>query len=1415
MLGSSLIMLLLLMIPSAVVFAYPALGPDGTPVGTSEGSSNDDANNLPIGAKTQPGGTWYRVSNNVVKGLNPDGSVPKWAGSPALWTGVIVVNFLDQDGGVVTSDVGTFCTDYRNPTSSDSKYRISDEEMDCRVKYIVNKYPPEPDWANTYENQGHVAARQMAVWHFADGVLPYPNQYGTQYKSYSPLGGAEAWSIIGEVNALTSNGSNVGAACRALVDEGYVGSVDELSTPKITLSTSTPVAAEGETVVLTVKVTQGNSPVVGAEVEISSTPSGLVHETVVTGQNGEATVNANFAQFGEVHFTAKARVTLPVGTVLEGEDAGKQKLVVGEISEAFIYADTTVTWERASIIAVVFHDYNVNGVYNPPSDAALPTWTVILQDESGNVLETAETGSFGSYTFAELTNGTYIVTYVPESGWITTSPIQVTVVIDGNNGYAEFGVVLPPVIIINKYHDKDRDGVQDDNEEFLEGWEMALHRENGTFVLGSQGRTDENGRLVLTFDQRDGRLAFEPGTYFVSEQLQGEWIATTGISQAFALDYMDMVTLTFGNYDPYAPASFGDYVWEDSDLDGVQDVDEPGVPGVIVDLYDGDGNFIATTTTDSDGHYSFNDITPSDYYVEITPPEGYVFTAQDQGGDDSADSDVNAVTGQTDTFYLEGSANDTSVDAGIYSVSALVSPSLVCVAPASGGQFTAYFDYTNVHNSAVTVGIGANNQFTPGSADQGQPTIFQPGEASTDWYEAAFSVTFDGSPLTWTLGSQSVTASNNSTICLLYVNIDEEWYDQNFGQYPLPPETLDGSFTIEVESEYGSGTCTYENGTLTCTYTDSNGNPVAALPVAPGGSYTVSHPILVPENWQEFGGTGVFNVDDLTFTNGTATHVVQNVEKAGTGGIPVCTIYGVDDQSSRNSQFFSLDLMSGSFSVIGPVYNDYDIEGIAVHPRTDELYAAGGDGVNANEPSNPRYNGPIYKVDTETGDLTLLGYTGHDDQVAASFNPRTGDFWVMVENMGLVTIDFDASGNVTGSTLQKELLKTVDAGSCTQSGECFTFSFMGYVDNGDGTTTVNFEVENHCQNAVSYVAFGTNGWTRTAPSNGSSYTGSLGNYNVVYTNDRGNPGFTSVKFETNSGDYFKNNTEQFSIVVKDFDATQSIQVKGHAGQYNEVFTLDMGATCNASGGGSIESIAWSPDGSVLYGGDANGVLWMYNPNTNMTSAHSCSLPNGQAMGLEFDNSGNLVGSVPNDLGQIGFFVLNLETCEYTVDSYSIDQSQLGSHAPDVQSFDFLGTNTCDILNPPIVPGSITIVKEVRSNIESNGISNMTFNFEAAGQSFNLKDGQSFALQTLTPGVYTITEVTDVPVGERIWDLTSVSCVNQDEEPVSVIFDQGNMFATLTLGNAQNLTCTFVNEVSDFESRSTKIQKIFLPLIFKN
>ncbi len=123
------------------------------------------------------------------------------------------------------------------------------------------------------------------------------------------------------------------------------------------------------------------------------------------------------------------------------------------------------------------------------------------------------------------------------------------------------------------------------------------------------------------------------------------------------------VTVDFGLF---KPAAIGNYVWLDTNRDGKQDAGEPGVPGVKILLLDVAGNVVAETTTDNDGKYLFDFLTPIAYKVQFVKssfPAGASLTTVDVG-DDTADSDA-LVSGLTDAYLLDAGERNMTVDAGL------------------------------------------------------------------------------------------------------------------------------------------------------------------------------------------------------------------------------------------------------------------------------------------------------------------------------------------------------------------------------------------------------------------------------------------------------------------------------------------------------------------------------------------------------------------------------------------------------------------------------------------------------------------------------------------------------------------------------------------------------------------------------
>ena len=256
------------------------------------------------------------------------------------------------------------------------------------------------------------------------------------------------------------------------------------------------------------------------------------------------------------------------------------------------------------------------------------------------------------------------------------------------------GIVLPPVTDIDPSHyfgytptlarlgdfvwiDSDADGVQDAGEPGLGGVTVNLYQ-NGNPTAIATTLTDGTGFynfLNLTADDYFVEFVI-PSTYTFTAQDQGgddtldsDADTTTGRTA--------VTTLTSGEYDPtwdagvLPSASIGDFVWRDADGNNMQNGVEPGVASVQVDLLNSVGAVIATTYTDPAGFYSFTDLVPGDYAVHFTLPTGYLFSIQDQGGNDTIDSDADISTGRTINTTLSPGENDPTWDAGLVQVASI------------------------------------------------------------------------------------------------------------------------------------------------------------------------------------------------------------------------------------------------------------------------------------------------------------------------------------------------------------------------------------------------------------------------------------------------------------------------------------------------------------------------------------------------------------------------------------------------------------------------------------------------------------------------------------------------------------------------------------------------------------------------
>lgn len=118
---------------------------------------------------------------------------------------------------------------------------------------------------------------------------------------------------------------------------------------------------------------------------------------------------------------------------------------------------------------------------------------------------------------------------------------------------------------------------------------------------------------------------------------------------------------------PLTKSGLGDYVWNDFNMNGLQDGNEAGMEGITVTLYAADGTTVLNTmSTNASGRYYFGDLTAGSYIVGFSNlPSGYLFTSMTGAINDANNSDANGA-GKTEVITLADNEFNLNIDAGVY-----------------------------------------------------------------------------------------------------------------------------------------------------------------------------------------------------------------------------------------------------------------------------------------------------------------------------------------------------------------------------------------------------------------------------------------------------------------------------------------------------------------------------------------------------------------------------------------------------------------------------------------------------------------------------------------------------------------------------------------------------------------------------
>ncbi|HDA7401497.1 TPA: carboxypeptidase regulatory-like domain-containing protein, partial [Staphylococcus aureus] len=337
-------------------------------------------------------------------------------------------------------------------------------------------------------------------------------------------------------------------------------------------------------------------------------------------------------------------------------------------------ADLGIYKPKYNLGDYVWEDTNKNGIQDQ-DEKGISGVTVTLKDENGNVLKTVTTDADGKYKFTDLDNGNYKVEFTTPEGYTPTTVTSGSDIEKDSNGLTTTGVIngadnmtldsgfyKTPKYNLGNYvwEDTNKDGKQDSTEKGISGVTVTLKNENGEVLQTT--KTDKDGKYQFTgLENGTYKVEFEtPSGYTPTQAGSGtdEGIDSNGTSTTGVIKDKDNDTIDSGFYKP--TYNLGDYVWEDTNKNGVQDKDEKGISGVTVTLKDENDKVLKTVTTDENGKYQFTDLNNGTYKVEFETPSGYTPTSVTSGNDTEKDSN-----GLTTTGVIKDADNMT-LDSGFY-----------------------------------------------------------------------------------------------------------------------------------------------------------------------------------------------------------------------------------------------------------------------------------------------------------------------------------------------------------------------------------------------------------------------------------------------------------------------------------------------------------------------------------------------------------------------------------------------------------------------------------------------------------------------------------------------------------------------------------------------------------------------------
>lgn len=402
----------------------------------------------------------------------------------------------------------------------------------------------------------------------------------------------------------------------------------------------------------------------------------------------------------------KIKFTLPSGMKLvvpgQGNDPqidSDANILTGETTCLNLVSNQTElsldagTYFPAKIGDKVWVDLNADG-QQTGEEPGLAGITVRLLDCNNNEIKTTNSSAQGIYLFDDLVPGSYKIGLIIPANYelspyqtgdpasdsnidpaTNTSGCEVLESGEVNLSY-DIGLFQRAAIGDVAWVDSNGNGIQDAGENGYPGMQVQLFDCNSNLI--AQTTTNASGNYNF--------INLLPGNYAIKFNLGTGWYFTQsgqGNDPAFdsnvnqTTGFTGCETLISGEinntYDAgiYQLGKVGDFVWDDTNGNGLQDGGEPGVYNYKVLLKTCNGVLIQTKYTNPSGYYLFENIVPGQYLLDFSQNTEAYFTLKNQGTNPAIDSDVYQATGKTSCFAVNTGSTNYTIDAGLLNVASV------------------------------------------------------------------------------------------------------------------------------------------------------------------------------------------------------------------------------------------------------------------------------------------------------------------------------------------------------------------------------------------------------------------------------------------------------------------------------------------------------------------------------------------------------------------------------------------------------------------------------------------------------------------------------------------------------------------------------------------------------------------------